>query len=104
MKRWLVALLLAVFCVHTLPVLELGKHACALLADDAMDAEDEGGTKPIPTTQKNVAAAGWCGVEVANGAARLQHDEQVAVALHDAAMRLPRVDSEVVVPPPDAVV
>lgn len=100
MKRWLVCLLLAVFCIHTFPLLQLGKDACALLAEDAPDAEEDGGEEPVQPVKKE-AAPKWYAPPATQGFTRLHFSRKVDVALHDAAIPGPPFAGEVLTPPPN---
>jgi hypothetical protein len=103
MKRWLVCLLLAVFCVHTFPLLKLGKDACVLLVEDVADAEEEGGEEP-PAPVKKEATPKWCALPAGHSLTRLHLGQKVQVALHDAAVPGSLFTGEVLTPPPNGTV
>lgn len=100
MKRWLVCLLLAVFCVHTFPLLKLGQKACVLLVEDAPDAEEDGGEEPISPVKKE-ATPKWCALSAGQLVTRLHFARKVRVALHDAAFPSQLFTGEVPTPPPN---
>ncbi len=100
MKRWLVCLLLAVFCTHTFPLLKLGKDACVLLTDDTPDAEEDGGEGPAQPLKKE-AAVKWSAPPAVQGFTQLHFCGKVNVALHDAAVPGSPFAGEVLTPPPN---
>jgi len=103
--RWIAFLLLAVFSLQWLPALSAAsKDGCAWLAEDSSeDMGEETGEDPVLPFKTGTHPAyqpcvGW--------ARNVRGDAQqkAPYRLTDTALRLPRVERDVHVPPPDATV